>query len=188
MKKCTFQDSHLMSALQICAALWEWCINQETFVTNLGDWCLTGTGLQASAPGNKFHYVSRASDYMLTHFKLFSEVSCFSTPSFCTQICLLGSPASASQQCPCPIHSCHNDCMPLIPARLPTRLESALLGTQHSLIDGVSAHRYRLYVEATHVRVGRAQFHHLLDVMTWYGCWHDIHILESALLWVPADS
>ena len=61
--------------MQICAALWKYCINQETFVTNLGDWCLTKTGLQANAPDNKYHFVSRASDYMLTHFKLFSEVT-----------------------------------------------------------------------------------------------------------------
>lgn len=36
---------------------------------------MTGTGLQANAPCNKYHFVSRASDYMLTHFQLFSEVS-----------------------------------------------------------------------------------------------------------------
>lgn len=62
-------------ALQVCAALMKWCINKDTFVTNLGDWCLTGTGLQASAAAAKYHYVSRVSDYMLTHFKLFSKVS-----------------------------------------------------------------------------------------------------------------
>ncbi|KAL3157183.1 hypothetical protein ABBQ38_001422 [Trebouxia sp. C0009 RCD-2024] len=59
--------------LKICAALWTWCINKDTFITNLGDWCMTGTGLQANAPCNKYHFVSRASDYMLTHFQLFSE-------------------------------------------------------------------------------------------------------------------
>ncbi|DBA92104.1 TPA: hypothetical protein ACH3X1_015830 [Trebouxia sp. C0004] len=58
---------------KVCAALWKWCINKDTFITNLGDWCLTSTGLQANAPSNKYHFVSRASDYMLTHFKLFSE-------------------------------------------------------------------------------------------------------------------
>lgn len=36
---------------------------------------MTGTGLQANAPCNKYHFVSRASDFMLTHFQLFSEVS-----------------------------------------------------------------------------------------------------------------
>jgi len=67
---------HAFDVMQVCAALWNWCINKDTFITNLGDWCLTSTGLQANAPSNKYNFVSRASDYMLTHFKLFSEVSC----------------------------------------------------------------------------------------------------------------
>ena len=67
--------------MQICASLWKWCINKDTFITNLGDWCLTSTGLQANAPSNKYNFVSRASDYMLTHFKLFSEVSCLTSLS-----------------------------------------------------------------------------------------------------------
>ena len=67
---------HACDMMQICASLWKWCINKDTFITNLGDWCLTSTGLQANAPSNKYNFVSRASDYMLTHFKLFSEVSC----------------------------------------------------------------------------------------------------------------
>ncbi len=67
---------HACDVMQVCAALWKWCINKDTFITNLGDWCLTSTGLQANAPSNKYNFVSRASDYMLTHFKLFSEVSC----------------------------------------------------------------------------------------------------------------
>ena len=84
--------------LQICAAQWKWCINKDTFITNLGDWCLTGTGLQADAPSNKYHFVSRASDYMLTHFQLFSEVSCFSVAS-CPTADLLSNTDSAATCC-----------------------------------------------------------------------------------------
>lgn len=66
--------------VQVCAALWKWCINDETLVTNLGDWCLTGYGLQQMHPDMVYNNVSRPSDYMLTHFLLFSQVS--QRPSF----------------------------------------------------------------------------------------------------------
>ena len=56
---------------QICAAIWEWSITHETRITNLGDWCKNKQGKEA----DKFYWVSRPSDYMLTHFQLFSEVS-----------------------------------------------------------------------------------------------------------------
>lgn len=62
------------SFVQICAALQKWCINHDTFITNLGDWCLTGVGLQQIHPNIPYNNVTRVSDYMLTHFLLFSQV------------------------------------------------------------------------------------------------------------------
>lgn len=61
-----------MLSAQVCAAVWKWSITQETGVTNLGDWCKDEKGEES----DKFYWVSRPSDYMLTHFKLFSQV-CF---------------------------------------------------------------------------------------------------------------
>lgn len=57
---------------QVCAAIWKWSINNETMITNLGDWCKNQKGRWGQS--DKFYWVSRPSDYMLTHFKLFSEV------------------------------------------------------------------------------------------------------------------
>ena len=62
------------SFVQICAALHKWCINHDTSITNLGDWCLTGVGLQEINPSIPYNNVTRVSDYMLTHFLLFSQV------------------------------------------------------------------------------------------------------------------
>ncbi|KAL0041273.1 hypothetical protein WJX77_010658 [Trebouxia sp. C0004] len=56
--------------IKLCAAIWKWSITAETRVTNLGDWCKDKDGKEA----DKFYWVSRPSDYMLTHFQLFSEV------------------------------------------------------------------------------------------------------------------
>ncbi len=50
-----------------------WSITHETCITNLGDWCKNKQGEES----DKFYWVSRPSDYMLTHFQLFSEVSVF---------------------------------------------------------------------------------------------------------------
>lgn len=33
--------------LQICAALWEWNFNHDTFITHLGDWCKKGLNERA---------------------------------------------------------------------------------------------------------------------------------------------
>ena len=62
----------LSLCLQLCAAIWKWSITAETCITNLGDWCKDKEGEEA----DKFYWASRPSDYMLTHFQLFSEVWC----------------------------------------------------------------------------------------------------------------
>ncbi|KAL3134950.1 hypothetical protein ABBQ32_007910 [Trebouxia sp. C0010 RCD-2024] len=68
-----WQDpSYTARGIKVCAAIWEWSINDETLVTNLGDWCKSQKG--AGGHADKFYWVSRPSDYMLTHFKLFSEI------------------------------------------------------------------------------------------------------------------
>lgn len=65
---------HVLSAdEQVCAAMWKWTVNHDTNVTNLGDYCKNQRGRKGDS--DKFYWVSRPSDYMLTHFKLFSEVN-----------------------------------------------------------------------------------------------------------------
>ncbi len=75
-KKLCFALKYYLTALslclQLCAAIWKWSITAETCITNLGDWCKDKEGEEA----DKFYWASRPSDYMLTHFQLFSEVWC----------------------------------------------------------------------------------------------------------------
>lgn len=56
--------------IKVCAAIWKWSVTAETNITNLGDWCKEQMGDEP----NRFYWVTRPSDYMLTHFQLFSEV------------------------------------------------------------------------------------------------------------------
>lgn len=65
--------THCSLSLQVCAAIWKWSVTEETNITNLGDWCKDQKGDEP----NRFYWVTRPSDYMLTHFQLFSEVSSY---------------------------------------------------------------------------------------------------------------
>ena len=79
---------HYPLSVQVCAAIWKWSVTAETNITNLGDWCKDEKGDEP----NKFYWVTRPSDYMLTHFQLFSEVSSYLAIPFamplviCTQL------------------------------------------------------------------------------------------------------
>ena len=64
------KQCHLYDVIQVCAAIWEWSVTHETFITNLGDWCKT----DESKASDHLYWVSRTSDYMLCHFQIFSEV------------------------------------------------------------------------------------------------------------------
>ena len=66
----TQSENSACIVMQLCAAIWKWSITHETNVTNLGDWCKDKRGEES----DKFYWVSRTSDCMLTHFQLFSEV------------------------------------------------------------------------------------------------------------------
>ncbi|KAK9804689.1 hypothetical protein WJX72_000078 [[Myrmecia] bisecta] len=57
-------EAYKARAISICKAFHEWCIHHETHVTTLGDWC---------RPGMWQYGLTRASDYMLTHFVLFAQ-------------------------------------------------------------------------------------------------------------------
>ena len=73
MNACARKNA-LSADLQVCGAIYKWTVNSETNVTDLGDWCKNQRGRKGDP--DKFYWVSRPSDYMLTHFKLFSKVGC----------------------------------------------------------------------------------------------------------------
>ena len=98
---------------QVCAAIWKWSINNETMITNLGDWCKNQKGSRGQS--DKFYWVSRPSDYMLTHFKLFSEVL-----------------SKRLNACNCSIPHCLPDFLTIISIMQLTQHPSGMIPTVHS--------------------------------------------------------
>lgn len=67
-------EGHKEKGLRICNALWEYCINKQTFVPLIGDW-VGGPGERCGPlPDVCYYDITRPSDFCLTHFLLFSQV------------------------------------------------------------------------------------------------------------------
>lgn len=72
---------------KICAALKAFCIDSETLLPKLGDWATDRSTKQETGTGmnQKCNLITRTSDWMLGHFRKFSQVGLF-----CEYYCMYG--------------------------------------------------------------------------------------------------